>query len=364
MTHIICNKCGRVYENVVLPLICGCRSKVNKITGGPGTELYKLIPKMFEVPGCDCRTFANKMDRWGIDGCQARFNRIVKRLVVRSQRKQFIKYFPSISEIIIKQLLAKAIDNAKKNTIPSKCTIVWVYWAAGAEGDELRYSIRSAVENVSNIHNIVICGDKPSWYKGDHIPSPKFTKRQARKKYGTERWAKWVDSIIKLQRIIDSPLVTDNFLWMYDDTFIVKPTSFEWLAAPRSGGTMRPEPTPSRKTWRECIRRTANCLQNHNLPLYNYSTHFPVVYEKGKLKETLDKFRPDQAPRVIESLYLNHHFPVPHATVQDVFQYNKNIPESWRINPNVTVVNVGGFKTPVACAMMERFPTPCYLEKE
>lgn len=375
---MICQSCGAEFPHSVLsPYMCHCGNRTYFEGGpepepppsspppllfasGPGTELSKLIPEIFSSSSCNCKKYAAKMDRWGVEGCEARFERIVKRLVIRSRRKAFIKYFPRINAVILRELLRKAIDNAK---LSPGMSAVWVYWEGGAESDELLYSIRCAYKNLGSLQNIVVCGDIPSWYSGYGINSPRLTKAQAQARFRTGRWAKVVDSIIKLQRIIDDPNVTENFLWLYDDTFIVQPISIPELSIPKYGGYLPTNPTPAKHSWREALRRTGVALSLAGFEYRNYSTHYPVVYNKKLLQETINVFRPDVKPRVIESLYLNHHRS-PYARPLDrTFQYNKGIHEGWAIRPAARVVNVGGFKPPVRELISTLYPTPCPYER-
>ena len=92
-------------------------------------------------------------------------------------------------------------------------SVVWPYLQRAARIDELKYSMRSVQENVSDIRNLVVCGDRPQWFRGDFIASKNRHKG---------RWSKWEDSVTKLQAMIDSKLVSDTFLWMYDDSFVMK----------------------------------------------------------------------------------------------------------------------------------------------
>ena len=137
--------------------------------------------------------------------------------------------------------------------------------------------------------------------------------RDVRRRYGytpSQRFIKWVDSIAKLEAIIASPHVRDDFLWMYDDTFIAAPTTFAELAVPRFGHAAVSASNVSskkRNTWREVRRRTFQALEKAGLPTRDYSTHFPTAYNRRQLAQTIEKFKPWKNPRLIESLYLNHH---------------------------------------------------------
>ena len=85
-----------------------------------GTELSKLIPrwavKMGE--GCGCKDMAKKMDKWGIEGCEQRFDQIVAHLLSQDEHLiPAVKMVPeSLKRVVAGKLVAKAISNVRKNT--------------------------------------------------------------------------------------------------------------------------------------------------------------------------------------------------------------------------------------------------------
>ncbi|MFG0261523.1 MAG: hypothetical protein ACF788_03955 [Novipirellula sp. JB048] len=243
-------------------------------------------------------------------------------------------------------------------------TAVWVYWAGGADADELRYSMRSVAKHFVDLKNIVLCGDREPWYNGDFIESPKWTKAQAKAKHGTGRWAKWTDSVIKLQRIIDSPLVTDQFLWLYDDTFFMRDITAAEASIHRRTRLLcaRPESKAS-GTWREVLRRTTQALHEAGRPARNYSHHGPVVFDKHLLQQTIDKFDPLNRPRAIESLYINHHFDEDQTQpLAGWMSYTQKPSPTWKPSPNAAVINVGGFRKSVQRVIQPCFPDPSPVE--
>jgi hypothetical protein len=48
--------------------------------------------------------------------------------------------------------------------------IVIPYTDDGADGYELKYAIRSMVKHYLHMTGVLLIGDKPTWYTGDHIP--------------------------------------------------------------------------------------------------------------------------------------------------------------------------------------------------
>jgi hypothetical protein len=228
---------------------------------------------------------------------------------------------------------------------------VWVYWAGGAKNDELRYSIRSTEANLQGISNYIICGDVPSWFTGGAIPSSRTTAGGISKK--------WVDSIVKLQRIIDSELVTERFVWLYDDTFFLKPIHAKEFYNPFAAGSL---PLHSMSgTWGRTRAITARMLEAAGMPRYDYSTHCPIVYEKDRLQKTINEFRCRDYPALIESLYCNQwHREARHGSA--MFAYTNRPSQGWSIPDSVKVVNVGQFNAPAASVIKPLFPMASSLE--
>lgn len=194
-----------------------------------------------------------------------------------------------------------------------ECSVVWVYKHKTYSGIET--SVKLLRQHLSGCHEMFICGDKPAYIDINHIPSP-------------AQGGKIKDSLVKLQNIIDDPRVTNDFLWMYDDTFIVQPTSIQEIAQPKFG------PSPSRKgAWAEVYSRTMYLLKEGKYPTRNFSTHYPVVYNKQLLQEVLDNYEP---PYLVESLYLNKYASNPQI-IDHHFQFERDFRT---LNPYTKILNV------------------------
>lgn len=85
-------------------------------SGGPGTELEAIIPKFFATAGCNCKSYARKMDRWGVEGCRKRYDRIVDRLVREAGKVRVIKLLGVVNRAIAQHWLTQAIDNAERRS--------------------------------------------------------------------------------------------------------------------------------------------------------------------------------------------------------------------------------------------------------
>jgi len=297
----------------------------------------------------ECFSLQRSMNAYGVSGCIKNRDRIIDDIHKRAmQRSLFLRLASGTVRGIIAELVDDAIEKCRMSA-------VWVYWSGGAVSDELRYSMRSARKNLTDLKNIVLCGDKPDWYQGEFIHSPRFGRAKAKAEFGSGRFCKWIDSIIKLQKIIDDESVTENFLWMYDDTFIMRETSIYDISRPRACGELYAgdSRTPSKRKWREVRRRTHNALVSRGFTTHDYSTHYPIVYNKTLLRQTIDEFDARRSARVIESLYMNQHHGEPNRFLNADLQYTKAPMPGWRVLPEITVLNIGRFNQ-VAAPVIKR----------
>jgi hypothetical protein len=87
-------------------------------SGGVGTELSNLIPDwaVRDLSGCQCKSWAAKMDRYGVQWCELNRKAIVNHLV--SSREYLVPALRLLPEAVIRAgadaLLTKAIANFLK----------------------------------------------------------------------------------------------------------------------------------------------------------------------------------------------------------------------------------------------------------
>ena len=86
-------------------------------------------------------------------------------------------------------------------------TLLYPYKAKGSD-EELRYSLRSVAANLPH-DNILIVGDKPDWLQGvHHIKTPHMANKHT-------------DLRAKLEAAILSSELSDDFIYMNDDFFVM-----------------------------------------------------------------------------------------------------------------------------------------------
>ncbi len=189
-------------------------------------------------------------------------------------------------------------------------TIVYPYLHQLSQGEELKYSIRSVCKFAQFDFDIVIVGDKPIWYTGKHIPATPIRNK---------RFTRAFDIAKKLELVCESELVSDDFLYMYDDQYFVNPVKLEDL----SGAVAISEIVERRKgrvgseVWKELLARTVDILARAEAErIYNYETHLPRVLNKRKLKLLMDAYDLHRQPLLFNTLYFNEYYHKPRVILE------------------------------------------------
>ena len=93
----------------------------DRLGEGVGTELHKMIPAFLEKKGCNCKSFALKMNVWGPDGCEKNRTAIINRLVQESKQRDIFGWLPeSATAMVANKLLTTAIKRARQKGDDSK----------------------------------------------------------------------------------------------------------------------------------------------------------------------------------------------------------------------------------------------------
>jgi len=150
-----------------------------------------------------------------------------------------------------------------------------VYICRSGENEELRYSIRSMVENFPH-DEIWVVGGKPSWYVGNHIPVA-----QGRIKYENAQ--------NNLKAIVESEAISEQFVIVNDDFYAIKPikrvyTFVSGLLYDKLQSYSSRHPSSYYTSLIGLTyKRIKQLLGNDFVPM-DYDIHVPMVYEKEKLK--------------------------------------------------------------------------------
>jgi len=187
---------------------------------------------------------------------------------------------------------------------------VWVYVKFSQKADEIKHSIRSVEKFFLGERKIFIVGDKPDNFKPywTHIPH---------KQVMNLGFAKVMDSISKLQTIVQEDQINPDFVYMYDDQVFLRPFSLGEISMSVANDHVdslinywKPTGTLPSKTWREQFRITIDKLKKNGKGTWNYETHTPRLLNKALITEVIETYiEPGSLstqPVLFATLYGNH----------------------------------------------------------
>lgn len=213
--------------------------------------------------------------------------------------------------------------------------------------DELRYSLRSLAAHVPH-DRVWIVGHKPRWVRGvEHIPRGQFS-------------TKWLNSTANLRAACEHPDVADEFVYMNDDFFIMRP--LEETPVLHRGPVADVAARTPLSRYRAGMMATARVLRSQGVeePL-SYEMHVPLVVDKAKMLNALNLPEARSIPVLHKrTLYGNlagiGGEQAPDVKVQSASQ---EPPE----DPLFLSTNSGAFTDgPVGQLIREAFPDPCRYE--
>lgn len=173
---------------------------------------------------------------------------------------------------------------------------VWLYFHTEARGDELRYSMRSVCQYFKGTTQLILVGDKPDWYCGQHIDVPRIS---------TPRYPQFhsiLDTSHKLQQVLRHPDIADSFVVMMDDHYFLRTTTLADIQVPRYTPNWVPK---NRYWWDASITLTMQALERRGLATHLYETHLMHFFEKDKLQQIFDMFDLTRLPLSRNTLYGN-----------------------------------------------------------
>ena len=165
------------------------------------------------------------------------------------------------------------------------------------ENNELRYSLRSVAKNISDVGKIFIVGEFPEWLQNvTHIPCPDTYK------------TKWRNAYTKVLLACENPNLSDDFLLMNDDFFVLKPIEAESYPYYFSSVIHKTKGYRHARFLTSPIL-TANFLKLRSGNFFSFAVHRPIRLNKNLY---LNMPRPDLSmagfsPRSLYGNYYNVH---------------------------------------------------------
>lgn len=152
----------------------------------------------------------------------------------------------------------------------------FVYFCRPGENEELRYSIRSLYKNYPN-PNVWVVGGKPDWYVGNFLPVAQSS-------------SKFSNVMQSIRAVLDSDLISNTFVLMNDDFFILKPISEIPVL---HGGDINNKieryldiiPSSGYVRMLQATRDKLNKIGINNV--LNYDLHVPMTFSKAGLSKSL-----------------------------------------------------------------------------
>lgn len=180
-----------------------------------------------------------------------------------------------------------------------KTQFVYFYIHGPDNGMELQLSIISLKKNFPGSFRVTVIGEKPSWYDGHHIPSPRFKgirDHAARMPFR--------DTQSKIIACANSDEIDEEFVWIMDDLIMLKPTTIAEMRVPRYDPWYR---VNKKTTWHQLISHTFAALKKHGRPNLQYGTHLAHVFTKTNLRVMFDKYGFPGTLLLFEILYQNEY---------------------------------------------------------
>ncbi len=184
-------------------------------------------------------------------------------------------------------------------------SVVIPYCKEFAQGRELLFALRSWYEKTCFPANLVIIGDREDWF------SDEITVIEHQRTSDNPQ----IDTMEKLKLAIESPEVTERFIWTNDDIYLVNRVSLAHVEIPKVLGDLNPK--NFKGVYAENMNRTIMLLDKFGLPKLNYGTHTPVIFEKFKLAEMLERIPEAESGVLFSSLYFNSQAFPAHPIVLD-----------------------------------------------
>ena len=240
--------------------------------------------------------------------------------------------------------------------------VVYPYIAGAAEGDELRYSLRSLERNLVARPRVWLVGDRPGWYRGCHLPHGRLAERPHRPRY---------DRAAKLWDVVRDRRIGREFVWMMDDVYLLAPVTLHELRQRYSSSDMDAaelaEFQPS-NVWEHELLLTWQALHRAGRPVDDQAAHLPYVYEKDKLRKLFRKYKPLRQPYVDNVLYLNEYSTSVPRPCEEILYTEDGQPAAdeirRRLQPALIMNHAHrGFTPAMREVLQELFPEPSQWER-
>jgi hypothetical protein len=167
------------------------------------------------------------------------------------------------------------------------------------QNNEIRYSIRSVLKHCQDLERVIIIGEDPGFYQYNdkliHIQAADTAHKEA------NIWK-------KVLKAAGTPEISDPFLFINDDHFMLKP--FNAAVYPYyTKGDLAEMNFNTLDSYQMILKATRQALQKRGLPTYHFDIHTPMLIHKAAFIEVFSAFEEEVMTvpgLVMKSCYANY----------------------------------------------------------
>lgn len=171
---------------------------------------------------------------------------------------------------------------------------------SGWADNEIRFSLRSLETYLQDLGTVYVVGNRPKWLTGAvHLPFP------------DSHICKERNIMIKLAYACGHQRLSRNFLHVHDDHFMLAPMRATDIPNWCGGSLDSVAAAVRRKApgnhWADAVHNTYQALRARGHSTHNFDLHFPILIDKERYPEIMDRYDWGGQPRgfVVKSLYAN-----------------------------------------------------------
>lgn len=350
---------------------------------GVGSQLWKLLEELGvkHTPNCPCLTWAERMNKWGPEGCRQQEKAITRHM--KSSAKNY--GWGDIAQVISKaarsglifkinpvniygSLLNEAIRRAESVIYNGPIDVVYALGTGSKWDDnELRYSLRSLEKYCINLGRVFIVGHKPDWCTNViHIPYDDWNKGhpEYRKRKG-KTGGKDGNIIRKILAACKREDLSERFLKASDDQCFLRPIDAATMPALHYRPLKEKEKLGN---WQKRLDRTRIYLEGLGISGFHCDAHVITPHTKSEFIAAVEASNFEEKGYTINTLTQNQNprlelKPVGKTKLTLYKQRTENEIRRKLRGKTYLGYGDGGLGPGLKTVLQELFPTPSRFEK-
>lgn len=222
--------------------------------------------------------------------------------------------------------------------------------------NELRYCLRSIEKYLTDYGRLFIVGEFPDFLNSEaiHIPQPFVHGNPAR------------NIAMNILEACRDERLSERFAYLNDDYFFTQPIDISTYPVYYKEDLQQTY-KKNQTEYRKHVRATIVELERLGLPTINYDTHYPCIFEKGKMKALIETSNFDRSfGLVLKSLYFNTYPPEQAEKRTDCKQHQAMKESGWQqLAAQTEMFSIADTAIDQAFKnfMAAQYPTPSKYEK-